>query len=158
MQDQPSEHDIDRSPTGLPRTFIGVPLQCAIDAGIGNDEMESTTDAEAERDAVKAELDSLRSHHASIIMALYEIDNDVFGPLTVKEGIAELKGERDAANESLRKTQAALVEKSAEMHRLQAILTEYDAQQRLLEAEITRLHARIRELEQRIFPNATPSH
>jgi hypothetical protein len=57
--------------------------------------IEYAAQLEAERDEARLALDGLRQHHSKIIMALYEIDHDVFGPLTSIEGIAELKRQRD---------------------------------------------------------------
>lgn len=52
---------------------------------------------EAVRDTAFSILRESQLHHTSIVLALYEIDEKVFGPLTCKEGIAELKQQRDAA-------------------------------------------------------------
>jgi hypothetical protein len=63
---------------------------------------------QAERDGyagsakrLEQQLDALRLHHSKIIMALYEIDHDTFGPLTSIEGIAELKRQRDELSDNL---------------------------------------------------------
>lgn len=54
-----------------------------------------------ERDEANKKLKEYYAHNSSVIMALYAIDNDVFGPLTVKEGIAELVKQRDDARAAL---------------------------------------------------------
>lgn len=82
----------------------------------------------AERDKVTEELSELRTHHANIIMTLYAIDNDVFGPLTVKEGIAELLRQRDALRASLDAEQAAHRDDVAALReRIDALVAERQA-------------------------------
>jgi DNA repair exonuclease SbcCD ATPase subunit len=62
----------------------------------------------AERAEVQQALDDLRQYHSKIVMALYEIDHDVFGPLTSVEGVAELKRQRDEARRQLEQARKAL--------------------------------------------------
>lgn len=73
------------------------------------DQAEHRAKVATERaEAAETALDGLRQHHSKIIMALYEIDHDVFGPLTSIEGIAELKHQRDDLRRQLEQARRAL--------------------------------------------------
>lgn len=62
-----------------------------------------------QRDEARAKLSDLQSLYAGVTMALFGIDKEVFGPLTAREGVAELNRQRDEARAKL-----ALVKAEAE--------------------------------------------
>jgi hypothetical protein len=106
------------------KEFVALIRNGGIVAGYDNDFSRAMVEEAArrieERDEARLALDGLRSHHAKIIMALYKIDHDVFGPLTSIEGIAELKRQRDELARQLEREQEirdTVVKTAAELAR-----------------------------------------